>query len=91
MRDPNPRGPRPTVSDTSAPGLGDSWGMLLGTLFAGVVLLGGLLTAVTSPALFTGLVIGLGVGVAAGVVTTRRRASLDSQLCLPRTGVCVRI
>ncbi|GAB7013058.1 hypothetical protein JCM18549_13290 [Halolamina salina] len=65
--------------------------MLVGTLFMGVVLLGGLFTAVTSPALFTGLAVGLGVGAAAGVVATRRRASRDRQFCVPRTGACVRL
>jgi hypothetical protein len=65
--------------------------MLAGTLIMGVVLLGGLFTAVTSPTLFTGLAVGLGVGAVAGIVATRRRVSQDRRFCLPRTNACVRL
>ncbi len=91
MTGPNPPTPRSTIPGTRKPRLGTSSGMLAGTLLMGVVLLGGLFTAVTSPALFTGLAVGLGVGAVAGVVATRRRASRDTRFCLPQTDTCVRL
>jgi hypothetical protein len=91
MTGPNPLTPRSTTPGTRKPRLGTSSGMLAGTLLMGVVLLGGLFTALTSPALFTGLSVGLGVGVVAGVVTIRRRASRDTRFCVPGSGACVRL
>ncbi|WP_435115801.1 hypothetical protein [Halolamina sp. C58] len=91
MTEPNPSASRSTTPGTREPRLGTSSGMLVGTLLMGVVLLGGLFTAVTSPALFTGLAVGLGAGAVAGVVATRRRASRDRRFCVPRTSACVRL